>query len=319
MPPSSALRISHSVAGSSFGEQPDLAAAQHRHRHAVAIQHAVAGQRGKPRPGVRMPARLSGSAPDSDSHSSVVRPAAHLAQQPTASGSANCSPVKPATKRPPRISPRALEPAIARAAARATAAASGLALEQAPEHHAVAAQQRARDVLDRLRRRAARSAALRRRRDQRPAAGVLDAEQRRRADGAGRRPAARSPRHQQRAQAGEAVGGDEAERDQLGQRLLEPACAAGRVPSTISSKNEAPCARQELDAPLRALGARLRVARRGASERHSAHVAARQQRDRRGAHRRRAGARRRCGRCASAAASRRRGPARHSSSSQAAS
>ena len=46
--------------------------------------------------------------------------------------------------------------------------------------------------------------------------------------------------HQQRAQAGEAVGVDEPERHQLGERLLGLRGQAGRCPAAISSKNEAP-------------------------------------------------------------------------------
>ena len=59
-----------------------------------------------------------------------------------------------------------------------------------------------------------------RRAHQRPAAGILH----RRGGGAATARAARlalGERHQERAQAGEAVGGDEAQRHQLGQRLLE--------------------------------------------------------------------------------------------------
>ena len=97
-----------------------------------------------------MPARLSGSAPDSETSASDGGLRRISRSAPTASGSANCSPEKPATKRPPRISPRALEPAIDAQQLAPRRQPAGLALEQAPEHHAVAAQQRARDVLDGL-------------------------------------------------------------------------------------------------------------------------------------------------------------------------
>ena len=58
-------------------------------------------------PGVRIPTRLSGSAPDSETQALEVGWRRTSRNMPTASGSANCSPEKPATKRPPRISPRA--------------------------------------------------------------------------------------------------------------------------------------------------------------------------------------------------------------------
>ena len=54
-----------------------------------------------------MPIRLSGSAPDSDTHWPDEGFRRISRMRPIASGSANCSPEKPATKRPPRISPRA--------------------------------------------------------------------------------------------------------------------------------------------------------------------------------------------------------------------
>src|SRR5262249_6170689 len=96
-----------------------------------------------------------------------------------------------------------------------------LALEQAPEHDAAAPQRRARRVLDRLRRHWC--APLRRSAPgERPSPRVLDAEERRAppAAGAGDRLALLGG-NEQRAQSGEAVGIDEAERHELGERLLD--------------------------------------------------------------------------------------------------
>ena len=65
----------------------------------------------------------------------------------TASGSAYCSPVKPATNRPPRISPPASRRRNSRTRSR-HGTVIGLACKQRLEHHAVAAQQGARHRLD---------------------------------------------------------------------------------------------------------------------------------------------------------------------------
>src|SRR6267143_459062 len=57
--------------------------------------------------GVRIPTRFNGSAPLSATSSSPFSSLRTARSLPTASAAANCSPPKPATKRPPRISPRA--------------------------------------------------------------------------------------------------------------------------------------------------------------------------------------------------------------------
>jgi hypothetical protein len=57
-------------------------------------------------PGIRKPARLSGSAPETAIQVPVSPRRRVSRKKPMASGSANCSPENPATKRPPRISPR---------------------------------------------------------------------------------------------------------------------------------------------------------------------------------------------------------------------
>ncbi len=85
--------------------------------------------------------------------------------------------------------------------------------------------------------------------DQRPASSIAEAAARRR-----RVPPrlALGERHQERTQAGEAVGGDEAQRDQLGQRLFELRAQQAAVPRSSSSKKEAPLRGNEIDDSLRA-------------------------------------------------------------------
>ena len=88
----------------------------------------------------------------------------------------------------------------------------GFALEEAPEHNAVAAQQGAREMLDGFGRLGRGAAAA----GERPAAGILHAE-----DGAAAARAALVVRDDQRAHAGKAVRGHETERDQFAERLLD--------------------------------------------------------------------------------------------------
>ena len=101
-------------------------------------------------PGVRMPARLSGSAPESETHSPQRRAfgaSRAAARSPRATRIARRRTRRRSGRRGFRRAPPAGD---RRAADRATAAATRLALEHAQEHHAIAAQQRARHVLDRL-------------------------------------------------------------------------------------------------------------------------------------------------------------------------
>src|SRR2546425_53495 len=56
-------------------------------------------------PGVRMPTRFRGSAPLTATSSPAASSRRTARSDPTASGSAYCSPENPLTKRPPRISP----------------------------------------------------------------------------------------------------------------------------------------------------------------------------------------------------------------------
>ena len=93
------------------------------------------------------------------------------------------------------------------------------AFEQAPEHHAIAAQQGAGYVLDRRRLAIAR-AAVRRASAHLPALSMPKAERRRPPSGPGRR-LAQARGYQQCAQAAEAVRAHEAEADQLGQPLFD--------------------------------------------------------------------------------------------------
>src|SRR5262249_26743923 len=96
-----------------------------------------------------------------------------------------------------------------------------LALEHAPEDDAVAAQERACKMLDRggLGLRRARCRRIRpRTAGEGPAAGILHGEG---GAAAPERGAALLRRHEQRAEAGEAVARDEADGDELGQCLLD--------------------------------------------------------------------------------------------------
>ena len=63
---SSRLRASHCSGAGRSTRNVTSPRGEERDRHTVAIQQAVAAQRGQARPGVRMPTRLRGSAPDSD-------------------------------------------------------------------------------------------------------------------------------------------------------------------------------------------------------------------------------------------------------------
>ena len=65
---------------------------------------AVDGTRG---PGVRIPARFNGSQDDTITSRSSASRFLQRRKASAASGRANCSPTKPETNRPPRISPRA--------------------------------------------------------------------------------------------------------------------------------------------------------------------------------------------------------------------
>ena len=107
-PRSSALRACHSVAGVERLEELHLAAGEQRDRQAVAVEHAVAGQRRELRAGGQDADQVQ-RVGAGQRHELARAPACggSRAAAPTASGSANCSPEKPATKRPPRISPRA--------------------------------------------------------------------------------------------------------------------------------------------------------------------------------------------------------------------
>ena len=106
VPRTSALRANHSVAASSGSTKrispPDRVAVG----HAVAIEQAVAGERRKPRPRRQDAGEVERIGARHRRPFVGRRPAAHLAQQcrsPRAGRTAR--PEKPATKRPPRISP----------------------------------------------------------------------------------------------------------------------------------------------------------------------------------------------------------------------
>ena len=210
-------------------------------RPRLAIQDAIARERRIFAPGSSVPTRFSGSAALNATHlpASGARRASRNAF--TASGSANCSPETPATKRPPRTSPRASSRRSTRSSSRHGGSHAASRCRIRREHDAVAAQQRMRDVLDGLGvphlvdcprvLPESSPAAPRACSAQRPASST---------------PKSRAPcaaaaerlallrRRQQRAQAREAVGRHEAERDQFRER--SSTCVRNsRVPSTISS------------------------------------------------------------------------------------
>src|SRR5439155_2349879 len=111
-----------------------------------------------------------------------------------------------------------------------------LARDQPPEYHAVASQQLPRDGLgDRVLRQRRRGS------NARPASGSLDAERCDLApppESSDRTPAVGG--HQQRAQPGEAVGGDESPGDQLAEPLLHlRAQQAGRVHQVAKERRAA--------------------------------------------------------------------------------
>src|SRR5262249_51475971 len=159
-------------------EKRNLSAREQRKRHAVAVEHAIAGERSEPRPGrenadeverVGPAERDEGAriltAPDFTKHADRLRHRELLTgkagyEPAPADFAARLQPAKDAEQIAPRRQP------------------IRLALEQAPEHDAVAPQQRARRVLDRLR--SHLCASLRRSAPgERPSTRVLDAEERR--------------------------------------------------------------------------------------------------------------------------------------------
>ena len=195
------------------------------HRQAVAVgDRACRARRARAAPGVRMPTRLSGSAAAIPT-SSPVRSRRRVARSAsTASGSAYCSPTKPVTKRPPRAVPRASRRRSAQRISR-QGRARRFAREQVAEHDAPAREQ----LLGHRLGQGLGSGAVARRRGrgssaQRPSPAGAG---RGRAGGGGGR--ARAPRAcAQRSRAvrsartlREAVGGDEAARDEVPERVLD--------------------------------------------------------------------------------------------------
>ena len=106
-PLSRAFRACHSLLASSVSRNctwPPASSATGRPFRYNRRLPVSAASRG---PGVRMPTRFKGSAPDTEIQASSAGLRRTSRSKPTASERANCSPEKPATKRPPRISPRA--------------------------------------------------------------------------------------------------------------------------------------------------------------------------------------------------------------------
>ena len=82
-----------------------FARCEDRHRNAIAIEQTVAGQSRKPRPWRQHAHEVQRIGGGNRDIFSVPGSRRSSRNRPTASGKANCSPEKPATKRPPRISP----------------------------------------------------------------------------------------------------------------------------------------------------------------------------------------------------------------------
>ncbi len=166
--------------------------------------------------------RLSGSAPDSETHSPDVGLRRISRSSPTASGSANCSPEKPATKSAAANLPSRLKPAVDAQEIPPRRQPPGLLRQKTPEHHAITGEQRPRRILDRGVARLGAAVLRGHAIDHRPAPAALDVE-------AQHPPAplcagerlALARWHEQGAQAPEAVGGREAKRDQFAKRFLE--------------------------------------------------------------------------------------------------
>ena len=185
-----------------------------------------------------MPARLSGSAPESEIQAPDACLRRHLAQHADRFGQRELLAGEAGDEAAAADLAARFEPAIDAQQVAPRRQPGGLALEQAPEHDAVAAQQRAREVLDRLglglrrrwRGRGRRASA------QRPASSMPNSAVRRR-----RRPPAIGLRSSDGTSSArkpaEAVGGHEAERDQLGQRLLDlGAQQAGAVDQLVEER-----------------------------------------------------------------------------------
>src|ERR1700685_1310019 len=85
------------VGGFKLGQELRLAAGEGRDWQSVPVNHPIRGERREP---------LSGRQ-DADQIKGIGARQRLSRSSPTPSGSANCSPEKPATNRPPRISPRA--------------------------------------------------------------------------------------------------------------------------------------------------------------------------------------------------------------------
>ena len=169
-----------------------------------------------------MPTRLSGSAPESDSICPSASRRRASRSSAIASGAAYCSPLKPAMKRPPRISPRASSRRQHMSSSRHGGSQSA---SRASRRQKMTPQRRSsvRTTCSTVSASpacvAGSCAAGRAMRDQRPAASIPNSARRRR-----RRPAA-APRRRSAGTSsarspGEAVGVHQAERDELRERLF---------------------------------------------------------------------------------------------------
>ena len=203
-PRSSVLRACHCAALVEVFEELHIAAGEQRDRHAVAVEHAVAGQRGELRAGRQDADQVQRIGAGQRHEFAGARLAPDLAQQRRSPRAARTARRRSRRRSGRRGSRRALRAGDRRAAGRATAAArrprARAGARTRRRSGAAACARRARPPRRRCVGRLRRGAGAAR---QRPAAGILHAEQRARRRAAPR--AALVGRHQQRAQAGEAV------------------------------------------------------------------------------------------------------------------
>ncbi|MDL1863549.1 DDE-type integrase/transposase/recombinase [Betaproteobacteria bacterium PRO7] len=271
--------------GREFFEETRFAGDEQRDRHAVAVQHAVAGQRGQPRAGGEDADEVQRvGAADGDQRARALA-AAHVAQQAHRFGRGELLAGHAGDEAAAADFAARLQAPIAAQQVAPRRQPVRFARHQPPEHDAVTAQQRARDVLDNFRI-VGRVAAVRRRLParERPAAGVFDAEQRRAPHAPAAVEAAAAVRgHQQRAQPGDAVGIDEPLCDQLGERFFDLGAQQARAVDDLVEERRA-VRGDELQHALAARSERnvVAVAR---EPRPDAEMAAAGEHDRRSAHR----------------------------------
>src|SRR5919109_3305291 len=195
----------------------DLPASEDGDGHAIAIEDAVAGERGELGTGNESADQIERVGTGDRNPCAGTLSSPHLAQRPDCLRQRELLPGEAANEAPAADFAARFQPAINVQQLAPWWQPSGFALEQAPEHYAIAAQQRAGDVLDGAGVPVGPSAW-----GKRPSARALHAKSGGppSAAAAGRR-LAQARRHEQRAQAAEAVRGHHAEGHELGERVFD--------------------------------------------------------------------------------------------------